>query len=69
MAKAWPRVVNREEWRAIDGARLAIGWNERKFDGPEDALYRGISTFVFESGNSTPTADRDGLTGPGKNSA
>ena len=49
MAKAWPRVVNREEWRAIDGARLAIGWNERKYDGPEDALYRGMSTFVFDT--------------------
>jgi hypothetical protein len=48
-AKTWPRVVNREEWRTIDGARLAIGWNERHYDAPEDALYRGISTFVFDA--------------------
>jgi len=47
-AKTWPRVVNREEWRTIDGARLALGWNERHFDAPEDAIYRGISTFVFD---------------------
>ena len=40
--------MNREEWRAIDGNRLVIGWNERRYDGPEDAIYRGISTFVFD---------------------
>jgi hypothetical protein len=47
-AKRWPRVVNCEEWRVIDGARFAIGWNERPYDGPDDARYRGMSTFVFD---------------------
>ncbi len=64
MAKAWPRVVNREEWRAIDGARLAIGWNERKYNGPEDALYRGMSTFVFDTEGRI--LDYEGIFDPAK---
>ena len=64
MSKAWPRVVNREEWRAIDGARLAIGWNERKYDGPEDALYRGMSTFVFDTEGRI--LDYEGIFDPAK---
>jgi hypothetical protein len=45
----WPRVVNRPEWRAIDGNRLIVGWNERQ-EGmrPDAPAYRGISTFVFD---------------------
>jgi hypothetical protein len=64
MAKAWPRVVNREEWRAIDGARLAIGWNEHRYDGPEDALYRGMSTFVFDTEGRI--LDYEGIFDPAK---
>lgn len=63
-AKSWPRVVNREEWRMIDGARFSIGWNERKYDGPEDALYRGISTFVFDADGRI--LDYEGVFDPAK---
>lgn len=63
-AKSWPRVVNREEWRMIDGARFSIGWNERKYDGPEDALYRGISTFVFDAAGRI--LDYEGVFDPAK---
>jgi hypothetical protein len=48
-AKAWPRVVNIEEWRNIDAGHFAIGWNERHYDSPPDDVYRGISTFLFDS--------------------
>jgi len=64
MAKLWPRVVNREEWRMVDGARFAIGWNERKYDGPEDALYRGVSTFVFDAEGRI--LDYEGIFDPAK---
>ena len=47
-ATAWPRVVNRPEWTAIEGDRLVVGWNERQETMADDAApYRGISTFVF----------------------
>ncbi len=48
-AKTWPRVVNIEEWRTIDGGRFAIGWNERHYDSPADDIYRGMSTFTFDA--------------------
>jgi len=48
-AKTWPRVVNLEEWRTIDGGRFAIGWNERHCDSPPDDIYRGMSTFTFDA--------------------
>lgn len=48
-AKSWPRVVNIEEWRAIDAGRFAIGWNERHVDSPPEDIYRGISTFGFDA--------------------
>ena len=46
-AKNWPRVVNVEEWRVLEGDRFSIGWNERHFDAEPDDVYRGISTFRF----------------------
>ena len=48
-AVQWPKVVNRPEWRAIDGNRLTVGWNERQEGMRADApAYRGFSTFVFD---------------------
>lgn len=64
MTKAWPRVVNREEWRAIDGNRFAIGWNERHYDAPEDAIYRGMSTFTFDAEGRI--VDYEGVFDPAK---
>ena len=49
LANSWPRVVNLEEWRVIDGGRFAIGWNERHYDSPADDIYRGMSTFTFDA--------------------
>ena len=46
------------------GARFAIGWNERKYDGPEDALYRGMSTFVFDTEGRI--LDYEGIFDPAK---
>ncbi len=44
-----PTVINRVEWKAIDGKRLVMAWNERRESMPDDrAPYRGISTFVFD---------------------
>ena len=44
-----PNVVNRVEWKVIDGNRLVMAWNERQESMPDDrAPYRGISTFVFD---------------------
>jgi hypothetical protein len=63
-AKTWPRVVNREEWRTIDGGRFSIGWNERPYDGSPDHLYRGISTFLFDSGGKI--VDYEGIFDPAK---
>ena len=63
-AKSWPRVVNREEWRVTEGDRLTLGWNERHFDAPEDATYRGISTFVFDA--SGEIVDYEGFFDPAK---
>ncbi len=48
-AESWPRVDNQEEWYAIDGNRLVVGWNERQESMQESApRYRGFSTFVFD---------------------
>ena len=47
----------------IEG-REAIGWNERKYDGPEDALYRGMSTFVFDTEGRI--LDYEGIFDPAK---
>ncbi len=45
---SWPIVLNREEWRAIEGNRLVLGWNER-LPSMKDSTpsYRGISTLLF----------------------
>ena len=39
-------IVNHTEWVAIDGNRLAMGWNERQHPGAP--VYRGFSTIVFD---------------------
>jgi len=45
----FPKVVDREEWRAIDGNRVAVGWNQRLEGAQADApLMRGFSTYVFD---------------------
>lgn len=50
VASKWPRVTNVVEWTAIDGNRLAVGWNERQEHmSPSATPYRGISTFVFDA--------------------
>jgi len=64
VAKTWPRVVNIEEWRTIDGARFAIGWNERHHDSPQDDVYRGFSTFVFDAAGRI--VDYEGIFDPAK---
>jgi nuclear transport factor 2 (NTF2) superfamily protein len=49
LAESWPRVDNQQEWHAIDGNRLVVGWNERQESTKESARrYRGFSTFVFD---------------------
>jgi len=49
LAESWPRVDNQQEWYAIDGNRLVVGWNERQESMKESApRYRGFSTFVFD---------------------
>jgi hypothetical protein len=45
----FPKVVDREEWRAIDGNRVAVGWNQRPEGARADVpLMRGFSTYVFD---------------------
>ena len=45
---SWPKVLNQEEWRVIEGNRLVLGWNERLPSMTESApSYRGMSTLVF----------------------
>lgn len=63
-AKSWPRVVNVEEWRTIDGGRFAIGWNERPYDGSPEHLYRGMSTFLFDAEGRI--VDYEGVFDPAK---
>ena len=63
-AKHWPRVVNIEEWRTIDGGRFAIGWNERHHDSPPDDIYRGMSTFTFDAEGRI--VDYEGIFDPAK---
>jgi hypothetical protein len=49
LAESWPRVDNQQEWYAIDGTRLVVGWNERQESMKASApRYRGFSTFVFD---------------------
>jgi len=64
VAKKWPRVVNIEEWRTIEGARFAIGWNERPYGlGPEH-VYRGMSSFLFDA--TGQILDYEGIFDPAK---
>lgn len=51
LAGTWPVAETEIEWRAIDGARVAIGWRERRQleDGKTSGWYRGISTFLFNA--------------------
>ena len=63
-AKNWPRVVNVEEWRVLEGDRFSIGWNERHFDAAPDDVYRGISVFRIAPDGSI--LDYEGFFDPAK---
>ena len=51
LAGTWPAAETVVEWRTIDGARVAIGWRERRQleNGKTSGWYRGISTFLFNT--------------------
>ncbi len=51
LAGTWPPAESIIEWRVIDGARMAVGWRERRQlpDRKTSGWYRGMSTFVFNS--------------------
>ena len=51
MAQEWPQIENVEEWRVIDGSRMAMGYRERKIfeDGRTTRWYRGVQTVVFNT--------------------
>lgn len=45
---SWPKVLNQEEWRVVEGNRLVLGWNERLPSMKESTpSYRGISTLLL----------------------
>ena len=49
LVESWPKVLNQQEWYAIDANRLVLGWNERLLSMKDSApSYRGISTLVFD---------------------
>ncbi len=49
LVESWPKVLNQQEWYAIDGNRLVLCWNERLPSMKDSApSYRGISTLVFD---------------------
>ena len=49
LAGTWPPAESVVEWRIIEGARMAMGWRERRRleNGKMSGWYRGFSTFVF----------------------
>jgi hypothetical protein len=51
MAVEWPQIENVEQWRVIEGSRMAIGYRERKIleGGRTTRWYRGVQTVVFNS--------------------